>query len=239
MTLAALDVPGIEEARQRLPERASDVPQEARDALEPPEGPLAGESDHATGEEILKPSAEAEDTLATVVEHHTVADIEDVADELGTSAEIAERALTLHDIEVSEPEGEDTPESSIEVPLAGKVDTDHLADPVWSDHRLAEHLAVRCQYGVAEIKTFLERERNRGRSGDKPRWTVRTEDIKRALRECGIMPREDPEARTAESEDLRLPKSGIEMRDKESPGGTVNYEKVREDPNITVQPGGE
>lgn len=200
MTLMALDMPGIEDARARLPERG-DVPADALEALEPPEGPLEGE-DHATGGDIIKPTAQ--DTVATVAEHPTVEGIEDVADELDASEDTAERALALHGIEVSEPEGEDVPEGVIDVPLAGGVDTDHLADPVWSDHRLAEHLVVRCGYSVEDVKTLLERERNRGRSGDKPRWTVRTQDIERTLRECGIMPREDPEARTAESEDLRL-----------------------------------
>lgn len=222
MTLAALDVPAIEETRQRLPERGN-VPQEAEDALEPPEGPLEGE-DHSTGEDILKPSAR--DTVATVVEHPTVADMSDVADELDVTKDIAERALALHDIEDPDGVTDDVPEGVIEVPLAGDVDTDHLRDPAWSDGRLLEHLAVRCQYGVADIKTLLERERNHGRSAEKPQWTVRTEDIENALREVGLMERKEREARTLESEDHRLPKVGhdfSETGDSSPSGGlTVN-----------------
>jgi len=219
-----LDTSAIAEARQRLPERGN-VPQEAREALEPPEGPLEGE-DHPTGEDILKPTAEAEDTLATVAEHHTVADVSDVADELDTSAEIAERALALHDIKITDPEGDDVPEGVIRVPLMGEVSTEFLANPVWSDHRVLEFLAVRCQYGVADIKTFLEKERNRSRSAGKSRWTVRTADIEDALREVGLMEKSDPEARTAENEDHRLPKVGhdfSETGDSSPSGGlTVN-----------------
>ena len=220
-----LDTSAIEEARLRLPERGN-VPQEAQDALEPPEGPLAGDSDHPTGKDILKPSAEAEDTLVTVAEHHTVADIEDVADELDMSAEIAERALALHDIEVFEPEGEDVPENVIRLPMQGEVSLENVRTPVWRDARVLERLTAVCGYSVEDVRTFLEREMNRGRPSYKPRWRVRTEDIEDALREVGLMERKDPEPGTLESEDHRLPKVGhdfSETGDSSPSGGlTVN-----------------
>lgn len=196
-----LDVASIEEARDRLPDRG-DVPQEAREALEPPEGPLAGESDHPTGKEILKPAHR--DTLADVADHPTVADVSDVADELDADHDTAEKALRLHGIEDPDGTAEDANEDTVVLPLCGEVGLESVRTPVWRDARVLSHLAVACEYGTEDIKTFLERERNEGRSGDKPRWTVQTEDIERTLRECGIMEREDPEARTAESEDLRL-----------------------------------
>jgi hypothetical protein len=201
MTLATLDTPAVEDARDRLPDRG-DVPEEAQEALEPPEGPLEGE-DHPTGEDILKPSAR--DTLATVAEHHMVTDAEDVAAELDTSVETVEKAMRLHGIE--EPEGnatEDVPEGTIRVPLYGEVNTDYLRDPVHADSRLIEQLAVRCQYGVRDIKDFLETERNRGRPSSKPRWTVRESDIKATLQDIGLMDPEPEERATAEGEDVRL-----------------------------------
>lgn len=218
-----LDTSAIAEARQRLPERG-DVPQEAREALEPPQGPLAGESDHPTGEDILKP--DARDTLADVAGHHTVADVADVASELEADHDTAEKALRLHGIEVSDPEGEDANEDTVVLPLCGEVGLEHVRTPVWRDARVLEHLTATCGYSVEDIKTLLERERNEGRPSDKSRWTVRTADIEDALREVGLMEREEPEARTLESEDHRLPKVShdfSETGDSSPSGGlTVN-----------------
>ena len=217
MTLAALDMPAIEDARERLPDRG-DVPDEALEALEPTEERVGfgigaslvkggqNPTDHThypTGADVLKPSAS--DTLAELADHPKVASIEDVADELDTSEDTVAKALRLHGIE--EPQGdtaEDVPEDVIHLPMHGRVDLAHVRTPVWRDARVLEHLAVRCQYGVADIKTVLERERNRGRPGSKPRWTVREKDIKDALRNIGLMESGEEEPRTAENDDLRL-----------------------------------
>lgn len=217
MTLAALDTPAIDDARARLPDRG-DIPEAAREALEPTEERVGfgtgaslvdgGEdsTDHGhypTGEDLLRPTAR--DTLAAVADHEKVADIEDVADELDTSRDTVERALRLHGVD--EPQGgatEDTTEDTVTLPLHGEVDLEHVRTPVWRDARVLEHLAVRCGFGVEDIKTVLERERNDGRPASKPRWSVRTADIEDALADIGLMDRDEPESATAENEDLRL-----------------------------------
>lgn len=216
MTLAALDTPAIEDARARLPDRG-DVPEEALEALEPSEERVGfnqgaslveggdGPTDHShypQGEDVLRPSAE--DTLEALADHSKVADIEDVADELDTSRDTVAKAMQLHGIEDPDGETEDATEDVIHLPLHGEVDLEHVRTPVWRDARVLEHLAVRCQYGVADIKTVLERERNDGRPGSQPRWTVGESDIEDALADIGLMDRDEPESATAENEDLRL-----------------------------------
>jgi hypothetical protein len=196
-----IDSPAIEDARERLPDRG-EVPEEAQEALEQPEGPLAGENDHPTGEDILKPSSR--DTLVRVAEHATVSDLDDVADVLSADRNIVERAFDIHEIE--KPEGEDTDysEDVVSLPLHGEVNLENVRDPVYTDGRLLEHLVVQCGYGVEDIRTVLEQEMNQGRPSEKSRWRVRTQAIEAALQDIGLMERDETEPSTEENEDIRL-----------------------------------
>ena len=95
----------VADARERLPEGSEDRPEDVEDALEPREvvgrnreKPLAGDYDRypEDPEDVLTP--EYGDVLADVADHPQVETPEDVATELGVSADLVEKAASLHGI---------------------------------------------------------------------------------------------------------------------------------------------
>lgn len=246
MTLAALDTAAVEDARGRGGEPRTERPEEAEKALEAEETRVGFQNgtpllerdyaDYTTGEDILRP--EAGDALEAVATHDMVGTVADIGHELNADPSTVETALALHGVEppTDGASFDVVAEDEISVPLHGMVDTAHLRTPIYEDARLLEHLYVRCGYGVGEIREFLQAQMNRGRPSEKARWSVQEAEIRDALEAVGLLEGEgSPENR----DDLRLGGSSLEMKEKESPGATVNYEKVREDPNITIQPAGE
>lgn len=194
-------------------------------------------------EDPLKPAA-GED-LAALADHELVGSVADLAAELDAREERVRKALALHDIE--EPTGGgsfDVPEVErkgvIDVPLQGCIDTEHLRTPVYEDARLLEHLYVRYGCSVREIRTVLEEGMNRGRDGEKAPWRVREGEIRAALEDVALLDAADEtDTGTAEDEDTRLGGTSLDARDEEAPGADVNYQKVRESPNIEIQPASE
>lgn len=248
-----MDTEAIREAKSNGRDGAAreDRPQEVDEWFEPaPEVgfrqglPLLDAEYGEYPDDPLKPAA-GED-LAALADHELVGSVADLAAELDAPAERVRKALTLHDIE--EPTGGgsfDVPEVGrkgvIEVPLHGCIDTEHLRSPIYEDARLLEHLYVRCGCSVREIRTILEEGMNRGRDGEKAPWRVHEGEIRAALEDVALLDAADETERgTAEDDDVRLGGTSLDARtEDESPGADVNYSKVREDPNIEIQPASE
>lgn len=247
-----LDTQAVEDARARDGDPREDRPEEAEKALNVEEARVGFQNgtpllerdytEYCTGEDILQP--EAGDVLEALADHELVGDVEDIGQELRADPSTVRTALELHGVEPPTDGGSfDIPkgEDEISMPLHGTVPTDHLRDPLWRDARLLEHTYVRCGFGVGEIRQWLEAEMNRGRDPEKPRWSVREAELRDALEAVGLLEAaHETEGNSLESDDIRLGGTNLDTRtEDESPGASINYEKVRADPNIEVQPAGE
>ncbi|WP_151098902.1 MULTISPECIES: hypothetical protein [unclassified Haloarcula] len=217
----------LEAARERNGEHADECADEADAAFER-DYPAVGFSNgdpllnrdynkYPSGDDILSPDASG--VLETLAEHSLIGSVRDISDELRADVTVVSKALELHDVDRLESVEDDAQpsESELELPDGTVVDTEQFRTPIYTDSRLLEYLYVDCGYSIAEIQKFLESERNYGRDSSKPRWTVKTSDIREELKRVGLL---EGNVDDGERDDIRL--GGPTLNESETRGLTVN-----------------
>ncbi|AAV46721.1 unknown [Haloarcula marismortui ATCC 43049] len=218
-----LDNEQLKEARERDGERADERPDEADVGLErdyPAVGFSNGDpllnrdySEYPRSDDILSPDASG--VLETLVEHRLIGSVRDISDELRADVTVVSKALELHDVDRPESVEDDAQpsESEIELPDGTVVATEQFRSPIYRDARLLEYLYVDCGYSIAEMREFLESERNHGRGAEKPRWTVDNTDIRTELEMVGLLIGDGDDG---ERDDIRL--GGASLSESETSG---------------------
>ncbi|RKS83582.1 hypothetical protein BDK61_2970 [Haloarcula quadrata] len=218
-----LDSEQLEEAQERDGSTAEDRPDECDAAFErdyPAVGfgngsPILDKKydEYPSGDDILSPDASG--VLETLAEHPLIGSVRDISDELRADVTVVSKALELHDVDRIEPVEDDAQpsESELELPDGTVVDTEQFRTPIYRDARLLEYLYVDCGYSIAEMREFLESERNHGRGAEKPRWTVDNTDIRTELEMVGLLIGDGDDG---ERDDIRL--GGASLSESETSG---------------------
>lgn len=217
--MTTFDVEAVEAARARLPEPATDRPDDVKEALAEREvvgrnceKPLAGDYGRYPEDptDILSP--EYGDVLREVCQHDAAETPADVSKELGVSEDLVEKAMDLHGMELPHDDGDDGGgERTLTLPLEGDIPLDYVRDPPHEDARVLHHLVVECGMGVEGVVTFLSRQVNEGRPEDQPRYHPSPAEVENALRRHNLMEgTTDTNRGTAREERLEVnrPKEG-------------------------------
>lgn len=163
--------------------------------------PYHSEYDHyIKNDDLLLP--DAHDFLQELADHELVGSIEDISDELNTDRGTVEKAVELHDIEVTESTTEaSTSNDGLVFPNGEEWPCELLETPVWEDSRVLCQLLATDGMGIGEATKYLERQLGEN--------SIDESEVRQAAVDSGLLDGERSSEKQSRgvphpSEDLRL-----------------------------------